>query len=55
MSDRLGAISPPESVIIAIITFIIKPRLRLLLGVGDAVEAEVVAQDPVLGTSKLED
>lgn len=55
MSDRLGAVSPPEPVTLAISTFIIKPPLRLSLGLGDTAEAEVVTQDLVLGISKLED
>lgn len=55
MSDRLGAVSPPEPVTFAISIFIIKPRLQLSLGIGDTAEADVVTQDLVLGISKLED
>lgn len=55
MSDCLDAVSPPEPVIFAISTFIIKPHLQFSLGVGDTAGAEVVTQDLVLGISKLED
>ena len=46
MSDRLGAVSPPEPVTFATSTFIIKPRLRFSLGVGDM--AEVCYPGPCL-------
>lgn len=47
------AVSPPELVIVVIVTFPVKPHSRLLLGATGTAGARAFAQDPVLGTSKL--